>query len=98
MSVTPDRILESAAQTFAERNKMYRNNWRMVGPVMQAMFPDGLQLVSTRAQERFHLFSLIIVKLTRYAVNFENGGHKDSIHDIAVYAAMLEAIDSETSE
>ena len=98
MSVTPDRILEAAAQTFAERNKEYRNNWRMVGPVMKEMFPDGIDLATMQEQERFHLFSLIVVKLTRYAVNFHNGGHKDSIHDIAVYAAMLESIDDETAD
>ncbi len=94
--MTPDKILEAAAQTFAERNKTYRNNWRMVGPVMQEMFPDGVGLDGKEDQERFHLFSLIIVKLTRYAVNWDDGGHKDSIHDIAVFAAMLEAIEDET--
>ncbi len=98
MSVTPDKILLSAAETFAERNKEYRNNWRMVGPVMQALFPDGLDLVTERGHERFHILMLIIVKLTRYCVNFGNGGHKDSIHDIAVYAAMLESIDDEARD
>ncbi len=98
MSVTPDKILLSAAATFTERNKEYRNNWRMVGPVMKEMFPDGIDLLTMEEQERFHIFSLIVVKLTRYAVNFQGGGHRDSIHDIAVYAAMLEAIDDEAAD
>lgn len=41
----------------------------------------------------FHIFNLIIIKLYRYANNWEKGGHQDSIHDMAVYCAILENID-----
>jgi hypothetical protein len=35
----------------------------------------------------------IVSKLHRYALNFETGGHQDSLKDLAVYAAMLASLD-----
>jgi len=43
--------------------------------------------------ERWHLFELLIVKLTRFAN--QSFGHQDSIHDAAIYAAMIESITEE---
>ena len=42
------------------------------------------------AVNKWHLFELMVVKLTRFA----NSGltHQDSIHDLAVYAAMVESL------
>jgi hypothetical protein len=33
------------------------------------------------------------VKLSRYAANFEKGGHQDSVHDLGVYSFLLEDFD-----
>ena len=97
--LTPAQILEAAAKTFAAKNKEYGENWRRVGPTLMALFGgESTTLSSEKDHERFHILMLIVVKLTRYVVNWEKGGHKDSIHDAAVYAAMLEAIDDETKD
>lgn len=82
-------LLESMAQTYRERNAVYGDNWRNVGNVVMQLFPKGVELRDANALNTWHLFELIIVKLTRFA----NSGlkHSDSIHDIAVYAAMIEA-------
>lgn len=87
---TPDQILAEMAVTFKERNAVYGDNWKSVGDVMAALFPDGILLKSAADANRWHLFELIVVKLTRFA----NSGltHADSIHDAAVYGAMLESI------
>lgn len=87
---TADQILAEMADTFRERNKVYGDNYKRVGAVMAAMFPDGIQLKEEDEFNRWHLFELIIVKLTRFA----NSGltHKDSIHDAAVYSAMVESL------
>ena len=85
------RLLRQASKTFEERNRVYGANWRRVGPVMSALF-DGLP-VTLRTPEEFemwHLFELIVVKVTRFATSGLR--HKDSIHDIMVYAAMIEAL------
>ena len=98
-TLTPAEILEAAAKTFAAKNKEYGENWRRVGPALMALFGgEPITLSSEKDHERFHILMLIVVKLTRYTVNWDQGGHKDSIHDAAVYAAMLEAIDDETKD
>lgn len=88
-----NEILREAATTYEERNKVYGDNYMRVGNVMAAIFPDGVMLKTPDDHNRFHIFMLGIVKLTRYAVNWDGGGHQDSIHDNTVYSAMLEEID-----
>lgn len=83
-------ILEEMAQTFRERNKQYGDNWKMVGQVMAVLFPTGVQLRTAEDYDVWHLFELKIVKLTRFAIGRLE--HIDSIHDDAVYSAMIEAI------
>jgi len=88
-------ILEEMAETFRERNKIYKDNYRTTGKVMAILFPDGVpsELV---VQDHFHLFELILVKISRYAISGLT--HIDSIHDAAVYAAMCEAINRQQLE
>tara|TARA_Y100000401_G_C8270209_1_gene197956 strand:- start:207 stop:506 length:300 start_codon:yes stop_codon:yes gene_type:complete len=85
-----DKILLSMAKTFRERNKIYGDNYKSVGEVMMALFPDGIELSSKDQFNKWHLFELMVVKLTRFANT--NLSHKDSIHDAAVYAAMVESL------
>lgn len=82
-------ILEQAAATFAERNAVYQDNYKAVGPIMAALFPDGAPPELLHS-DHFHLLELIVVKLTRFART--GSTHKDSMRDIAVYAAMIESI------
>lgn len=83
-------ILAEMADTYRERNKVYGDNYKRVGDVMAAMFPDGVQLRTAEEYNVWHLFELMVVKMTRFA----NSGlsHEDSIHDLAVYAAMVESL------
>lgn len=90
-------VLAKASETHAKKNQEYGDNYIRAGKAMEALFPKGLILKSMRDQTRYHLFSWIIGKLARYAVNWENG-HKDSIHDACVYAALLEAFDEKKEE
>lgn len=82
-------VLADMAKTYRERNAVYGDNFRMVGPMMAVLFPDGVPAVVLHS-DQFHLFELILVKLSRFAISRLQ--HKDSIHDAAVYAAMIEAI------
>lgn len=82
------RILEDAATTFDGRNSKYRDNAVKVGRVMEALFPDGVNLNNADDFHIFHLFELMIVKLTRF-VNSDLT-HQDSIRDMIVYGAMVE--------
>lgn len=92
------RILERNAELFAERNGVYKDNYVIVGEVMRALFPDGVQISLSEDFERWHLFELFIVKLTRYAVQYKEGGHDDSLNDMINYLAMLQVLDQEGRE
>lgn len=87
-------FLRSSADIYAERNAVYKDNYKMVGRIMKAMFPDGIKLVTEEDHNKFHLFMLAIVKLSRYAVNYEKG-HEPSVEDLIVYMAMVQALDNE---
>jgi hypothetical protein len=82
-------ILQNMAGTFRERNKVYGSNFKMVGPMMAILFPNGVPK-EVICSDQFHLFELTLVKLSRFAIS--NLTHMDSIHDAAVYCAMQEAI------
>ena len=88
-------ILRSAAATAEQRNAVYKDNYKVVGDVMAVFFPNGVQLKTAHDFRRWHLFELLVVKLTRYVANWTNGGHQDSIHDAMCYAAMCEMADAD---
>lgn len=86
----PD-ILESGAETYRERNKVYGDNYKQFGYVMDALFPAGYTAESPAEWNRLGLLIQIVNKLGRLTTDIDNP-HIDSIHDIMVYAAMLEEI------
>lgn len=88
-------ILDEAAETFRERNAIYKNNFLMVGNIMAAMFPEGVTLKTPDDHNRFHLFMLKVVKLSRFTISGMT--HVDSIRDDLVYSAMVEALTNENS-
>lgn len=94
MLTVPD-MLRQSAQTYEERNKLYGDNYKRFGPVMALLFPKGIDLISEDDHNRFGVFVQIVSKLTRYAENFNEGGHDDSLLDMTVYATMLRELDME---
>ncbi len=95
MTVTsvPDDLRAKAA-IYEERNKIYGDNYKRHGAVMEALFPTGIELHDIHDHNRFGVFTQVIAKITRYAENFQRGGHVDSIDDMIVYAAMLKELDA----
>ena len=92
---TPSELLTAAADTFRERSKVYKDNYKVVGKVMQALFPNGVVLLTAEDHNRFHLFMLVVVKMSRYVQNWSDGGHHDSMLDLSVYGAMVCSVDAE---
>lgn len=82
-------VLDQMAATFRERNAVYGSNYKMVGKMMAVLLPDGVPPELLHS-DQFHLFELILVKLSRYAIS--DLQHVDSIHDAGVYCAMCESI------
>ena len=94
MFASPADRLSAAAETFQERNAIYGDGWVRVGLLIEALFPEGVKLLTAKDHERFSQIILLAVKLTRYCNNFNAGGHRDSVHDMITYAAILESIDA----
>lgn len=92
MQPTAATCLEAATKTFIERNAIYGNNYTRAGALLLALFPEGgIPAITTEEDaNRLNLFIACAGKLQRYAHNFAKGGHRDSAHDLIVYAAMLE--------
>lgn len=83
-----DKILEAMAQTFKEKNTKYKDNYTDVGQILKILFPEGIYLKTEEDFVQHHFVDWMIGKLTRFAkTDFKD---TDSIHDMAVYAAMLE--------
>ena len=90
-------LLSAAAETMLERDGRYRGSDALYARVMACLFPDGVELKSQHDQHRFHIFMLLVVKLTRYVRNWEHG-HTDSLTDLINYGAMLQALDQGLGE
>lgn len=86
-------ILMQSADTYDERNAIYGDTYKDIGDVLDIMVlnPD---LNTPQDHNRFRLFSDVVSKLMRYAAQFNNGGHADSLHDAITYAAMLSETDA----
>jgi hypothetical protein len=92
---TAAQCLKDALATYEARNAVYSNNYQLVGKVMVGLFPEGLTVKTAHDWERLHIFLLQVVKQSRYARNWDNGGHGESMDDLTVYAAILNEIDSQ---
>lgn len=89
----PDRRLQGLSDLFAQRGQQYGDSFLKFGPVMRAIFPDGLELTTADEWNRFALFFMCVVKLHRYGMKFHDGGQADSLDDTSVYAQMLAYVD-----
>ena len=96
--MSAEQILSDAAATYAERRKVYGDNYKRVGRALAALYPDGLHLRTEEDFTRFQLHLQDVVKTCRYAENFLRGGHADSLLDGSVYKAMLASVDKEAAE
>lgn len=84
-----DRLDEMAA-TFRQRNGVYRDNYHKVPELVKILFGEDGPPGSLVLRPEWHLFELILVKLTRFTQTELT--HADSIHDAAIYSAMIDAI------
>lgn len=96
MKTVPE-MLREAAGIYEERNKLYGDNYKRFGAIMQLLFPNNAELAWHDEFNRFGIFVQMVSKLTRYAENFDRGGHRDSLDDLAVYAMMLRELDEEAA-
>jgi len=84
--------LERAHETFKQRGSQYGSSYVQYGQIMKVLFPNGVDLKTEDDFNRMGILNMIVSKLIRYGNMWEKP-HKDSIHDLGVYAFMLEGID-----
>lgn len=84
---TADKVMEMMLSTFKERGKIYKQNYLLIGEVMETMFPDGVVLKTAEDHNKWHLFLMTMIKATRLANTHLQ--HEDSGLDMAVYASMF---------
>jgi len=82
--------LRDMADTFDERHNMYGDSYLQFGKVAAALWPDGMKYQKEDDYNRLGVVVQIISKLCRYT--HSPAGHRDSAHDMAVYAAILESL------
>lgn len=89
--VHPEDIMRSMAETFEERGKIYGDNWKRIGAVLNALAGgDAVTVAGPDEWLRWSLYIMVVTKLTRLATT--DLQHIDSAHDLAVYAAMWESV------
>ena len=101
MTETYDEIRRSIVALdglFCDRNVVYKDNFYRHGEIMNVLFPEGINRPGPDDHNRFAILSQIVNKLARYAVNFDGGGHADSLDDLAVYAMILKQLDKEREQ
>ena len=81
--------LEEMAATYKDRNAQYKDCWDITADLLVAAFPHGVPVELLR-KPAFSLLFLKICKLARFLVS--DLEHLDSIHDDAVYSAMIEGV------
>lgn len=96
--MTPHDYLNDCSETYHAKHKIYGNNFLIIGKAMEAIFPEGLTIKTADDWNRIHLFLLNMVKVTRYANNYNTGGHEDSLRDSIVYQSMLQFVDEMIQE
>lgn len=89
LEVSAASMLQEMLDTFRTRGAQYKDNYKMIAPMMRILFPNGVP-PEVLNSDAFHLFELKLVKLSRFAIS--NFTHLDSIQDDGVYSAMIAAI------
>ncbi len=79
----PAAALREMAVVFEQRNAVYKDNYKLAGAALDALFPEGMP----KDQETMHLISLLVVKISRYINSGQSS--EDSMVDAGAYCAML---------
>tara|TARA_R110000751_G_scaffold63356_2_gene130794 strand:+ start:345 stop:623 length:279 start_codon:yes stop_codon:yes gene_type:complete len=87
-----EKKIEEALKTAKQREEQYGHSYLIQGEIMKILFPKGLDLKTPEDFNRYGALNLIVTKLIRYCNKWEKP-HQDSIHDLGVYAFILETVD-----
>jgi hypothetical protein len=92
MKNVPEMLIE-ASNLYKERNALYGDNYKRFGPALHSLI-SSVKIDNPDDFNRFALLTQIFSKMSRYCQLFAEGGHDDSLDDMAVYAMMLKELDA----
>ena len=102
---TVPQLMEEAAEIYKLKNQDYGDSYKIFGKVMEAIFPDGLQLSTVSEFNKIGVLTMTLTKIIRYANLFtkrqKDGGEptyeaiKDTVLDKGVYSFMLAELEEE---
>ena len=95
--MSPSEFLEESKKIMEDRESQYSSNYLNAGGIRKGFFPKGLKLNTEQDFLRYAMISHAIGKISRYCINFEKGGHEDSLKDAINYLSMLGSIDKDES-
>lgn len=95
VKMKPQDSLRQSADVFEERGQIYGDAYKNFGHVLMALRPNGFAIRNIEDANRLGVLTQIVMKIVRYANQFEAGGHDDSLLDLSTYAAMLRELDAE---
>jgi hypothetical protein len=84
------RLLAAAAELYAEKNRVYGDNYLHFGHIMSGLYPEGVELTTEQDWTRMGIILNLVTCLSRYC--HAPRGHVDSARDLTVYAAMLQEL------
>ena len=85
----PDQILRGAADFFKEKNNEHGSTYERHGKLMSIFFPEGITLKTKEDFGRFHILSLLVLKMNRISGSLNKGiFHEDSYCDLMIYSSM----------
>ena len=64
------KMLNECAETYEQRFQVYGHNYKRIGAVMMALFPNGYEAQTEADWNRLGLLFQNVYKLTRYSTNF----------------------------
>lgn len=94
-----NRRMNDLMELREERNALYSDAHLRKGAVLLALYGGTIPELTTEEDlNRFGLLNMMVSKMIRYAVLFDQGGHEDSLDDLSIMSQMLNEIDAGLEE
>ena len=93
----PER-LRALADLYEKKNEEYGDAYKNMDSLAMGMGLSALQGPNEERYitwDRLAILCVMMYKMQRYAARIYDGGHSDSLDDLAVYAMMLREIDDD---
>lgn len=101
MAKSKDPIVESLNSLIKirqERQGVYNGIENRRAEVITGLFGGYPEITNDLDLNRYGIYMKMVEKMIRYANNFYDGGHDDSLDDIAIFSQMLKEMDKKLGE